>query len=206
MERSSQRKSRPMKRFGTLLVSFSIGAMPLACGPKESMVSPVGPSSSFASASESVHSPSPLPIGVPVSPMGVLGARRASIRDDASDRCIAANPQFGGDEEEAVLRIAWKCNLPAASPVLKGVSQQGNGAKELSFRAKAGHCYRVLSAQTPMVTDLLIVLRDSQGDIATGTGGAPKKGKVCVEADDEWTILVSVGSGHGGFAVQVVEP
>lgn len=186
-----------------------------ACGSKPAEV-PVLGSKASASASSSAGTPpqSPLPSGLPaalpVPPMGVRGSTRAKLKDDASGACTAqaSDSGAGAKPEDALKKVTNACKLSAASAVFSASLSDGEGHREWPFRAKAGHCYRVLSASDGQARDVVVVFRDGKGDVViTGPDSAlPTHGKACFEADDDTTLLVSVGTGKGAVAVQVVEP
>ena len=203
-----------MKRVGLVLALLSVGLMHAACGPATVPVPVLGAagSSSGPDSGTALAPPSPLPSGLPpalpVPPMGVRGSLRAKIREDATAKCTAMQPRAEGRPEDALKKLGTACKLQPSSPMFSATLGDADGAKEFTFRAKGGHCYRVLSAKDAAVLDLVVVLRDGKGDIAaTGPESAvPANGKLCFEADDDTTLLVSVGTGRGAFAVQLWEP
>ncbi len=203
-----------MKRFGLVFALVSVGLVHGACGPATAPVPVLGGASSASAkaGSSAVPPPSPLPSGLPaalpVPPMGVRGSLRAKLRDDASSKCTSGQARADGRAEDALKKLGSACKLQASSSVFSATLGDGDGSKEFAFRAKAGHCYRVLSAKDAAILDLVVVLRDGKGDIAASgpESAVPANGKLCFEADDDTTLLVSVGTGRGAFAVQVWEP
>lgn len=204
-----------MNRALPLLVPLACGSLfaAFACGPAQAPVPVLGAGSASASASAaSLPPPTPLPSGLPpalpVPPMGVRGSAHAKVREDASVSCTASRVPAPGKPEDELKKLGSACKLQASSAVFAGTLGDGDGAKDFPFRAKGGHCYRVLSAKDGAVQDLVVVLRDRVGDVAaTGPESAvPANGKVCFDADEDTTLQVSVGTGRGAFAVQLWEP
>jgi hypothetical protein len=186
-----------------------------ACGSKPAEVPVLGsktaPSGS-ASAAEPPPSPLPsgLPAALPVPPMGVRGSTRAKVKDDASGACTerTADSATGPKPEDSLKKLVSTCKLNTASAVFSAALSDGEGHREWPFRAKAGHCYRVLSSSDGQARDVVVVFRDGKGDVVT-TGpesALPTHGKACFDADDDTTLLVSVGTGKGSVALQIVEP
>lgn len=193
------------------LVSVSLVAA-FACGPARAPVPVLGASSASVSASAALPPPSPLPSGLPpalpVPPMGVRGSARAKIEADPGAACTASKAGQGGRPEDEVKKLGAACKLHASSAVFAGALGDGDPAKDFAFKAKGGHCYRVLSAGDAQVRDLVVVVRDRDGAVAaTGPEAAvPANGKVCFAADEDLVVQVAVGTGRGSFAVQVWEP
>jgi len=140
--------------------------------------------------------------------MGVRGSARAKVREDASAACTASRAPQGGKPEDELKKLGNACKLQASSPVFSGAASDADAARDFPFKAKGGHCYRVLSAKDAQVLDLVVVLRDRSGDVAaTGPESAvPASGKVCFDSDEDTTLQVSIGTGRGAFAVQLWEP
>lgn len=201
-----------MKRVSLVLSLVSLGIVHAACGPAAAPVPVLGGAPSASAKASSEAPPSPLPSGLPpalpVPAMGVRGSTRAKVKDDPSSKCTAALARTEGKPEDALKKLGSGCKLQPSSPVLAGTQGDGDPAKEFAFKAKAGHCYRVLTAKDAAILDLVVVLRDGKGDIAaTGPESAvPANGKLCFEADDDTTLQVSIGTGRGAFAVQLWEP
>lgn len=204
----------PMKRLAQTLVLSPVALVAVfACGPGGEAKVPVLGAGPAPSASAQTPAPSPLPSGLPdalpVPPMGVKGSHVAKLEADASASCTrGASGAGAGRPEEALARLVASCKLRPLGPAFAAQSSDGDPAKETRFQAKAGRCYRVLSARDASITDLVVVVRDGHGDTAAeGPEVAiPRDGKLCFSSDDAATVLVSVGTGRGAFAVQVVEP
>ena len=77
--------------------------------------------------------------------------------------------------------------------------------QENKFRAEANRCYRVYVASDEGVKDVVVVLRDSAGDVIVESPApaVPQDGAVCFTTADEVSLLVGVGSGKGSWAAQV---
>jgi hypothetical protein len=74
-----------------------------------------------------------------------------------------------------------------------------------------GRCYRVFAASTPDVGDLVTEIRSSRGttiatDHAQGSLAIVQPDRpVCALEDDQGAIVVSAGSGHGRFALEIYD-
>lgn len=185
-----------------------------ACGSKPAEVPVLGSKTAPSGNASAEPPPSPLPSGLPaalpVPPMGVRGSTRAKVKDDASGACTerTADGATGPKPEDSLKKIATACKLAPSSALFSASLSDGEGHREWPFRAKAGHCYRVLSSSDGQARDVVVVFRDGKGDVVT-TGpesALPTHGKACFDADDDTTLLVSVGTGKGSVALQVVEP
>jgi hypothetical protein len=139
--------------------------------------------------------------------MGVKGSHVAKLEADASASCTRG-ASGAGRPEEALARLVASCKLRPLGPVFASQGSDGDPAKETRFQAKAGRCYRVITTRDASITDLVVVVRDGHGDTAAEGPeiAVPRDGKLCFSSDDAPTVLVSVGTGRGAFAVQVVEP
>jgi hypothetical protein len=79
------------------------------------------------------------------------------------------------------------------------------------FEAKGGHCYRVYAQAAEGIKDLDLLVKDS-GDVTVGEDSTDnpspvvlEDGAVCFRKDDKASVVVSVGMGAGGYAVQIWE-
>ncbi len=192
------------------LATLAAFALFAGCGPKVELV-PVLPTPSATPKPSSAAAPSPLPSGLPavavMPPPGVRGSTKARTKaDEKQARCVSkAQPPGAGALAEAIKRTGAACDLKPASDLFTATLGDGDAHREFAWKASAGRCYRVLSARDAKVLDMVLLVRDAKGDFAAqGPEGAlPADGKLCFESADDATLLVSVGTGKGAFAVQV---
>lgn len=95
--------------------------------------------------------------------------------------------------------------MKPSGELLRGQQADRDAHQEGKFRAEANRCYRVYFASDEPAKDMVVVLRDSTGDIvAEGPAPAlPDDGTVCFNVADDVAILVGIGSGKGAWAAQV---
>lgn len=192
------------------LALATLGALAAACGPKPTTAPVIAPPGSASAPASGPAAPTPLPSGLPpalpVPPMGVRGSTRARVVPDPAAACPETHAARGAPAA-MVKQLADACGLRPAAPALSGTLGDGESAKSWPFRAKKGQCYRLLVAHEPGLQDVVVLLRDSQGAYATEGPevAVPAGGKVCFEADDDATVMVSAGTGRGAFVVQIVE-
>ena len=192
------------------LALAALGALAAACGPKPTVAPVIAPPGSASAPASGPVAPTPLPSGLPpalpVPPMGVRGSTRARVLPDPDAACPETHAGRGAPAA-AVKQLADACGLRPAAPALSGTLGDADPAKSGPLRVKKGQCYRLLVAHEPALQDVVVVLRDSLGAVAAvgPEVAVPASGKVCFEADDDATVMVSAGTGRGAFVVQVVE-
>jgi hypothetical protein len=165
--------------------------------------------------------PSPPPSGLPpmavMPPPGTAGSKRAKLRaDGALAACASALPtpaspraSRGKDLVEQVKRIGEACasasKMKPASGPMRGQQGDKEPSQEQKFHAEANHCYRVYFVADDAVKDVVVVLRDSAGDIIAESAGpaVPEGGAACFTTSDDVAVLIGVGSGKGAWAAQV---
>jgi putative component of toxin-antitoxin plasmid stabilization module len=143
-------------------------------------------------------------------PPGVAGSKRAKTKlDSALAACAGSAKATSPNPADYVKRIGEACaaasKMKPVGPMMRGQQGDKDPHQENKLRADANHCYRVYFAGDEGVKDMVVVLRDSAGDvIATSPGPAvPQDGAVCFTAPDEVSVLVGVGTGKGSWAAQV---
>ena len=157
---------------------------------------------------------SPPPSGLPpmasMPPPGVAESKKAKLRRDAAlAACSGVSRVQAKDPAELVKRLGEGCaqasKMKPASAMLRGQQSDKDAHQENKLRVEANRCYRVYVAGDDAVKDMVVVLRDSAGDIVAESPGpaVPEDGAVCFTAADELSILVGVGSGKGTWAAQV---
>ncbi len=117
---------------------------------------------------------SPPPSGLPtmaVMPLpGVAGSKRAKKRADAVlAACGGATRPHAKDPADHVKRIGEGCasasKMKPTSTMMRGQQGDKDAHQENTFHAEANHCYRLYFAGDETVKDVVIVLRDSAGDV-----------------------------------------
>ena len=164
-------------------------------------------------ASPSHFATSPPPSGLPpmaVMPApGVAGSKKARRKPDAALASCSgvARPQ-AKDPADLVKRIGERCaatsKMKPTSAVMRGQQGDKDAHQENKFRAEANHCYRLYFAADESAKDVVVVLRDSAGDVVAESPGpaVPEDGAACFTAADEVSVLVGIGSGRGAWAAQ----
>ena len=141
-------------------------------------------------------------------PAGVAGSKKASRRPDPALAACGSTTRAQGAPEARLLVVAGACGpkLKPVGAVLRGQQGDKDAHQEQTFRAEANHCYRVYVAAEESAKDLVVVLRDSAGDVVAESPGpaVPDDGTACFSTPDQVSILVGVGSGKGAWAAQVV--
>ena len=200
-----------------MLLLVSLGAA-VACGGGGSAKNPANGAAATDAGAEAGSGPSwatsPPPSGLPpmasMPPPGVAGSKKAKRKPDgALASCSGAAKAQAKDPADLVKRLGESCaaasKMKPVSAMLRGQQSDRDPHQENKFRAEANHCYRVYVAGDESVKDVVVVLRDSAGDIVAEAPGpaAPEDGAVCFTAADEVALLVGIGSGKGAWAAQV---
>lgn len=206
----------PRRVCSGLVASLAAAAVAIACGGGGSAKTPAkGTAASDAGAEGGPQwATSPPPSGLPpmasMPPPGVAGSKKAKRKPDgALAACGGAMKAQAKDPADLVKRIGEGCaaasKMKPVSPMLRGQQSDRDPHQENKLRAEANHCYRVYVAGDEGVKDVVVVLRDSAGDIVAEAPGpaVPEDGAVCFTTADEVSLLVGVGSGKGAWAAQV---
>jgi hypothetical protein len=150
----------------------------------------------------------------PLPPAPAPTSTVATTRSDPSwVSCHRASRARGQDLASAVAAVAGGC---AASTQMKlvGTTLTGRQAAEdtpqtFPFEAKGGHCYRVYARAAETIENLDLVVKDS-ASIAVGQDSTSdpnpvvlEDGEVCFRQDDKASVVVSVGTGKGRYALQI---
>jgi hypothetical protein len=91
----------------------------------------------------------------------------------------------------------------------RGTQSASAPAQSFKFKALAKHCYRVYGVAGSGITNLDLLIKDSDGAVAGDdstddrTPVVLESGAVCFKQDDDASAVVSVGAGQGDYAVQV---
>jgi hypothetical protein len=191
-----------------------------ACGPgrKEPTLAPlpsasVGvPAGAGSASSPAALSVTALPSGLPpfasVPPPGARGSKKAARRDvPGLDTCLpfkATTRDVVAEVERTAHACAKAAALKPVGPVLRGTQGDGEPAARHKVHVDAGRCYRVVLAHDAKAA--VIALRDSAGDTVaeSPTAAAPEAGVACFTSADDAEITVSIGSGKGSYAAQLL--
>lgn len=209
--------SRAVTRLLLPIVAFA--ALPLfACGgeakPAAGPAKPAASASAAASASGGGLTVSPPPSGLPplaaMPPAGVAGSKKAKKKTDPSlYACGGGAKPSAKDPADLVKRLGESCAAAAkmkpVGPMIRAQQADRDAHQEHKVRVEANKCYRVVFATDENVTDAVVVMRDSAGDVVAESAGAalPEDGALCFTSNDEVTLLVGIGAGKGAYAVQV---
>jgi hypothetical protein len=157
---------------------------------------------------------SPPPSGLPplaaMPPPGVAGSKKArKKRDAALFTCGGGARPSAKDPADLVKRLGEACaaasKMRTVGPLLRAQQADRDAHQEHKVRVEANKCYRVVFATEEGVTDAVVVMRDSAGDVVAESAGAalPEDGAICFTSADEVTLMVAIGAGKGGYAAQV---
>lgn len=144
---------------------------------------------------------------------GSAGSKKAERR--TNDKWSACHSGFkrGTDPVADVVKLAQGCaaitKMKAVGEVMKGTQKSTDVPQTFKMHADANKCYRVYAESTEGITDLDIILKDSEHQIAgedSTEDSDPvllEDGAICFSETDEATIVVSVGGGEGSYALQI---
>jgi hypothetical protein len=201
------------------LVAFAagfVGVVSSACG-NGGAKTPVTKGAADGGTKEggaSIFATSPPPSGLPamatMPPPGVAGSKKAKTKADTTlATCGSAAVPSAKDPADHVKKIGEGCasasKMKPVGSVLRGNQADKEPHQENKFRAEANHCYRLYFSGDENVKDVVIVLRDSSGDVVSEAPGpaVPESGSTCFTAPDEVSVLIAIGSGKGAWAAQV---
>lgn len=201
----------------TSLLSFiAIGL--LACGGETpAPTTPAQPPSTTAAPASTAPA---APVGPAVgtatlTPAGSAGSKKAERRTNATwSSCHQTfKPTAADDMAADVDKLAKACadltKMHVLGDTFKGSQGASNVPQSFKFKAVANHCYRAYAAAAPGIKDLDLLIKDSTGAVAgedvtdDPSPVALEDGAVCFTADDDASVVVSVGGGSGTYAVQV---
>ncbi|MBX3208518.1 MAG: hypothetical protein KF764_26030 [Labilithrix sp.] len=213
----SESRVRSSRVGSGLVASVVASAIMLACGGGGAKA----PASGSASADAGLEAgaaaqlaATPPPTGLPpmasMPPPGVVGSKKAKRRSDAAlAACGAMSRPQAKDPSELVKKLGEACaassKMKPLGALLRGQQADKDAHQASTFRAEANRCYRVYFAGDEAVKDMVVVLRDSTGDIVAEAPApaVPEEGAACFTVADEVSVLVAVGGGKGAWAAQV---
>jgi hypothetical protein len=154
--------------------------------------------------------PSGLPPMAKMPPPGVAGSKRAKTRAvPALAACSGSTRAQAKDPADLVKKLGDGCaaasKMKPVGTLLRGQQGDKDAHQENKFHAEANHCYRLYFASDEAAKDVVVVLRDSAGDIVSEAPGpsVPEDGIACFTAADDVSVLVGIGAGKGSWAAQV---
>jgi hypothetical protein len=211
------RACRPLAAFSAS-ASFAPPAscllLAVACGGN----SPPAADATSVTASHSSATPSgPASAGAgsaTLNPAGSAGSQKAERRTNAAwVECHASfTVPLSTDVGVAVDRMAKGCADTTRMHFIdafKGSQAANNPPQSFKFHADANHCYRAYAVAAGGITDLDLLIKDSDGAVAgedstdDPTPVTLEDGAVCFKAADDATIMVSIGGGAGAYGVQI---
>jgi cytoskeletal protein RodZ len=213
---------------GMALVPFAVSLG--ACGGGKPAETPenASESSSSSSASESgdaapaepaaSESASAAPsetAAAPAAPASTASTKVTTKNDPAWAACYASVKLKGKDKDVSkdVAALSKACakatKQKQIGKTLTGKQSDSGSPQSYPLKAAAKHCYRVYAAGGEGIKDLDVAIKDSAGNVAgedstdMSTAIVLDDGAVCFKEADAATVVVSVGSGSGAYAVQI---
>jgi len=190
-------------------------AVAAACGgktPVTPVVVPPADARAEAGAANWAITPPPsgLPPMAPMPPPGVNGSKKAKVKEDSAlTACGDKTPSHAKDPADLVKKIGEACasasKMKPVGTLLKGTQADKDPHQENKFHAEANHCYRVYFATDDNVKDVVITLKDGNGDVIVESPGpsAPQYGSACFTQPDDAVLMLAIGSGNGNWAAQL---
>ncbi|WP_394846603.1 hypothetical protein LZC95_03950 [Pendulispora brunnea] len=198
------------------MLVFAVTVVCSACGGEPKVaVSPApavdaGASPATPTAQPYVASSVPMATMPPPFQYGSRKAEKKAV--PAAPGCRDALGTGSGDLASQVQKLAKSCSekMRAVAAPTSGTQTQGAAAQNIKLKAESGRCYRVVAAAAPTVKNLVVVVTDSTGAVAWESRTeeprivAPEDGTLCFKSADDAQVTVSVGSGEGAYAVQIL--
>lgn len=164
---------------------------------------------SAAPAASEAASAAPAPAAAP-------GSSKAKPKNDpAWAACHSSFKTKGKDKDVAkdVAALAKGCakatKMRIVTKTITGKQSDSGPPQSHPFKALAKHCYRVYAQAGEGIKDLDVAIKDSSGSVAgedstdSPTAVVLEDGAVCFTESDAATVVVSVGSGSGAYALQI---
>jgi hypothetical protein len=231
MAQTTRSKSIPLVLLAGMAlvpVAVSLGA----CGggkPAENPENASGSSASASSASEAAadaaaaepaasEAPSAAPsetASAAPAPANTGSTKVTTKNDPAWAACTGTAKLKGKDKEVSkdVAALSKACakatKMKLVGKTLTGKQSDSGSPQSFPLKAAAKHCYRVYAAGGEGIKDLDVAIKDSAGNVAgedatdAATAVVLEDGAVCFKEADAATVVVSVGSGSGAFALQI---
>ena len=150
-----------------------------------------------------------------LTPAGSAGSTKAERRKSAA--WVSCHASYKADATNdltaSVDTMAKACADTTGMHMVnsfKGTQSATNLPQSFAFHAEANHCYRAYAvAAAAGIQDLDLLIKDSAGAVAgedstdDPTPVVLEDGAVCFKTADGASIVVSIGAGSGGYAVQL---
>jgi hypothetical protein len=217
---------------GTTLVPLAIAIGACGGGNKPPETPPSASESSSTSASESTSETAPAAssaaeatdAAAPSESASAAAApapakpasTKASPKNDPAWATCHQNFKPKGKDKDVSKDVATLAKSCAKATKLKQVGKTITGKQSDSgspqtypLKAQANHCYRVYAQAGDGIKDLDVAIKDSAGAVAgedstdNATAIVLDDGAVCFKEADAATVVVSVGSGSGAYALQI---
>ena len=144
------------------------------------------------------------------------GSTKATAKNDPSWATCHASVKLKGKDKDVskdVAALGKSCakvsKMKVVGKTLTGKQSDSGSPQSYPLKAAAKHCYRVFAAGGDGIKDLDVAIKDSAGNVAgedstdSSTAIVLDDGAVCFKEADAATVVVSVGSGSGAYAVQI---
>jgi hypothetical protein len=147
-------------------------------------------------------------------PGGSAGSTKADrMTSPAWSSCHSSYQIASADMAVEVGKMAQGCaattKMHFLGDTFKGSQSASNPPQTFKWKAQGKHCYRAYGASASTIKDLDLLIKDSTGAVAgedstdDPTPVVLEDGCVCFKADDDASVVVSVGDGNGSYAIQV---
>jgi hypothetical protein len=141
---------------------------------------------------------------------------KASTKNDPSWAACHQNFKPKGKDKDVskdVAALAKSCQkatkLKLVGKTITGKQSDSGSPQTHALKAQANHCYRVYAQAGDGIKNLNVAIKDSAGAIAgEDSSDGPTAivlddGAVCFKESDAASVVVSVGSGSGAYALQI---
>jgi len=157
-----------------------------------------------------IETPSAAPLAPAPTPTSAVGTTR---RDPSWASCHRSTKARGKDLAAGVAAMGRDCaastHTKLVGATLTGKQAAEDAPQSFPFAAKGSHCYRVYAQAADSIHDLDVAVKDSAGILlAQDSTDDPRPvvledGEVCFRQDDQASVVVSVGTGQGSYALQI---
>jgi len=146
-------------------------------------------------------------------PAGAGSSKVTTKNEPAWAACHGSAKLKGKDVSKNVAALSKACakatKMKLVGKTLTGKQSDSGSPQSYPLKAGAKHCYRVYAAGGDGIKDLDVAIKDSAGNVVgedatdAATAVVLSDGAVCFKEADAASVVVSVGSGGGAYAVQI---